>query len=426
MEKLFHLNQKGTSLKQEIMAGLTSFFAISYIIVVNPMILADAGIPSELSVFATILASAIGSLLMGLLANAPLVMTPGMGVNAFFTYTIVVSMGLSWQQALGVILISSLIFIVISFTNLGMKLAESIPESLKQGITAGIGLFLVMIGLENGGVIVDGGSHSFVALGNLTDPLVLLTLLGIVLSAVLYLRKVKGSFFIGIIVITLLSLVTGSHQPTSSTFSMSQIVEYPQILGAFDLSAFFSLPFILAVFSMTMILIFESIGLLEGLLEDKKQFKQAFRVTGIMTVFSGLLGTSPTVVAAESASGIKEGGKTGLTSVTVSILFLLSFVFTPLLTYIPSAALSPVIVITGAIMMESLKRIDFEDFSEWFPAFLIVVMIPLTSSIVDGLAFGFIAYPLLKMAKGEFFKIKKMMHVVSFLFFLTMIAIATL
>lgn len=426
MEKLFQLRKRGTSVKQEIMAGLTSFFAISYIIIVNPLILSDAGIPSELSVFATILASAIGSLAMGLFANAPLIMTPGMGVNAFFTYTIVISMGLTWQQAVAVVLVSSLVFIAVSFTNIGKVLADSIPESLKQGITAGIGLFLVMIGLENGGIITEGGDSSFIALGDLTDPLVLLALIGILLSAVLYLRKIKGSFFIGILVITGLSLVTGVHQPAASIFSFSQIKNYPEIVGAFDFSTFFTLPFILAVFSLSMILIFESIGLLEGLLADKEQFKNAFRVTGIMTLMSGILGTSPTVVAAESASGMKEGGKTGLTSVTIGILFLLSFVFTPLLTYIPNAALAPVIVITGAIMMESLGNISFADFSEWFPAFLIVVMIPLTSSIVDGLAFGFIAYPIMKAATGEFFKIKKVMYVISFLFLLTMIAIASL
>ena len=424
--KLFNLEEKNTSVKQEMMAGFTSFFAISYIIVVNPLILADAGMPAQLSVFATIFVSAIGSILMGIWGKAPLVMTPGMGVNAFFTYTIVGSMGLSWQEALAVVVTSSFIFIIIGYTNISTLLVQAIPDSLKHGITAGIGLFLVMIGLENGGIIVDGGANSFVVLGDLTNPLTLLALLGITLSAVLYLRRVRGSYFIGIVVVTLLSLVLGAHTPGDSSFSLSNLTEYPALIGAFDFSSAFTIPFILAVFSLTMILIFESIGLFEGMLEDKSRFKNAFRVSGVMTLLSGLLGTSPTIPAAESASGIKEGGKTGLTAVTAGVLFLLSLAFTPLLAYIPNAALAPVIVITGAIMMENLQHIPFDDFSEWLPAFFIVVMIPLTSSIVDGLAFGFIAYPILKLAIGEIGTVKKEMRIVSFLFLLTMIAIAVL
>lgn len=420
----FKLKEKKTSVKQEMIAGATSFFALSYIIIVNPLILAEAGIPAELSVFGTILVSAIGSILMGLWGNAPLVLTPGMGVNAFFTYTIVGSMGLSWQQALAVVFVSSLIFIGVGYTSISKMLVDAIPDSLKHGITAGIGLFLVVIGLENGGILVDGGANSFIALGDLSQPIVLIAVIGIFLSGVLYLRNVPGSFFIGIAVITIISLITGIHEVGDSSFSLSNLTEFPAIVGAFDFSVLFSIPFILAVFSLTMILIFESIGLFEGMLEDKTRFTSAFRVSGIMTLVSSLFGTSPTIPAAESASGIKAGGKTGLTAVTAGVLFLLSLVFTPLLSYIPNAALSPVIVITGAIMMENLKHIPFDDFSEWFPAFLIIVMIPLTSSIVDGLAFGFVAYPIFKLAKGEFFAVKKAMHVVSFLFLLTMIAIS--
>ena len=419
----FKLKEKQTSIKQEMIAGATSFFALSYIIVVNPLILADAGIPAELSVFSTIIISAIGSIMMGLWGKAPIVLVPGMGINAFFTYTIVDSLGLSWQQALAVIFVSGVIFTVIAYTSISKLLADAIPESLKHGITAGIGLFLVVIGLENGGILVDGGESSFIALGDLSQPLVLLAVIGILLSGVLYLRNVPGSFFIGIVVITIISLITSIHEVGASSFSLSNLSEFPALIGAFDFSAIFSVPFLLAVFSLTMILIFEAIGLFEGMLEDKTRFKSAFKVSGIMTMVSALFGTSPTVAAAESASGIKAGGKTGLTAVTAGVLFLLSLLFTPLLSYIPNAALAPVIVITGAIMMENLKYIPFDDFSEWFPAFLILVMIPLTSSIVDGLAFGFVAYPIFKLAKGEFFKVKKAMHVVSFLFLLTMIAI---
>lgn len=426
MNHFFKLNEKKTTVKQELLAGFTSFFAVSYIIVVNPLILSEAGIPAEFSIFATILVSAVGSMLMGLWGNTPLVLIPGMGVSAFFSYTIVGSMGLTWQQALAVVAVSSTLFILVGYTGFSTRLAQAIPASLKHGITAGIGLFLVLIGLENGGIIIDGGTASFVALGDMTDPMVLLAIAGIGLSGILYLKQIQGSFFIGILTITLLSLVSGIHQPAGSAFSLMTIANYPSFIGSFDFSALLSIPFVLAVFSLTMILIFESIGLFEGLLEDKSRFKNAFRVNSAMALVSALLGTSPTSPAAESASGIKAGGKTGLTSLTAGALFLSSLVFTPLLAYIPNAALAPVIVITGAIMMENLKYMLFDDFSEWFPAFLIIVMIPLTSSIVNGLAFGFIAYPLFKWAKGEIYLVGKTMRCISLLFLLTMIAIATL
>jgi len=214
----------------------------------------------------------VSSILMGLWGNAPLVLTPGMGVNAFFTYTIVGSMGLSWQQALAVVFVSSLIFIGVGYTSISKMLVDAIPDSLKHGITAGIGLFLVVIGLENGGILVDGGANSFIALGDLSQPIVLIAVIGIFLSGVLYLRNVPGSFFIGIAVITIISLITGIHEVGDSSFSLSNLTEFPAIVGAFDFSVLFSIPFILAVFSLTMILIFESIGLFEGMLEDKTRF----------------------------------------------------------------------------------------------------------------------------------------------------------
>ncbi len=386
--------------KREIVAGVTGFFAISYIIIVNPMILKDAGIPTNLSVFATIIASVIGCLLMGFWANAPVILTPGMGVNAFFTYTVVVSMGLTWQEAVAISMVASLIYAIIAFTKLSDILAKGIPDTLKAGITAGIGLFLVEIGLEKA-QLIQSGKNSILALGDLSSAGTLLAMFGLLLTLFLYIRNVTGGFFIGILVTSLVGILFGVKDQSSPKVSIVDISHYQQILAKGDFSHLASVSFILAVFSMTMILVFESMGLLEGILPNPEKFRPAFQASSVTSFLSGILGTSPTVAAAESASAIESGGRTGLTAIVAGILFTISMFFIPLLAFVPQAAIAPVIIITGALMMNQLSRINMFDFSDWFPAFLIVVIIPFTTSISTGLAFGFVAYPILKVAAGK-------------------------
>ncbi|NLR09571.1 MULTISPECIES: NCS2 family permease [Lactobacillaceae] len=387
--------------RNELIAGVTGFFAISYIIIVNPLILKDAGIPTDLSVFATIFSSVIGCLVMAFWANAPIILTPGMGVNAFFTYTIVVNMGLSWQEALGIAAVASFIYMLIAFTKVSTILSEAIPESLKSGITAGIGLFLVEIGLEKAGLIVAGKTSSLVVLGDLTKPTPLLALFGLVLSLILYIRKVKGNFFIAIIATSLVAFFFGIKDSDTPSVDLARLGQYHEIVFKNDFSHWLSTPFILAAFSMTMILVFESMGLLQGLLPNQKKFKKTFEGSSVTTFLSSFLGTSPTVAAAESASGIETGGRTGIMALVAAVLFALSLVFVPLLAYVPSAAIAPVIIITGALMMAAIGNIKMADFSEWFPAFLIIVLIPFTNSISTGLAFGFVCYPIMKVALGK-------------------------
>lgn len=408
--------------KTEIIAGLTGFFAISYIIIVNPLILADAHIPATLSVFATIFSSALGCLIMGLFANAPIIITPGMGVNAFFTYTLVVGMHLNWQQAIAISIISSVLYMLVAFSKASEKLSEAIPQELKIGITAGIGLFLVTLGLEKAKLIQQGGSR----FGHLTDPEVLLALFGLALTLVLYLKKTKGSFMIGIVVTSALGVIFNVGLQAPPKVSLADLGKYSAILFQGDFSSLFSLKFLLAVFSMSMILIFESMGILEGLLPDTKKFKKTFEASSVATFCSGFLGTSPTVAAAESAAGIESGGKTGLMALVSGAMFILSLFFIPLLSYVPEAAIAPVIIITGAIMMQQLKALDFDDFSEWFPAFLIIVLIPLTGSISVGLAFGFAAYPLVKFAAHKTDKLNPLLCLLSLLFILQLICEAVL
>ncbi|KRK34891.1 NCS2 family permease [Levilactobacillus parabrevis] len=412
--------------RNELIAGVTGFFAISYIIIVNPLILKDAGIPTDLSVFATIFSSVIGCLVMAFWANAPIILTPGMGVNAFFTYTIVVNMGLSWREALGIAAVASFVYMLIAFTKVSTILSEAIPESLKSGITAGIGLFLVEIGLEKAGLIVAGKTSSLVVLGDLTKPTPLLALFGLILSLILYIRKVKGNFFIAIIATSLVAFFFGIKDADTPSVDLARLGQYHEIVFKNDFSHWLSTPFILAAFSMTMILVFESMGLLQGLLPNQKKFKKTFEGSAVTTFLSGFLGTSPTVAAAESASGIETGGRTGIMALVAAVLFALSLVFVPLLAYVPSAAIAPVIIITGALMMAAIGNIKMADFSEWFPAFLIIVLIPFTNSISTGLAFGFVCYPVMKVALGKAKEMTWPVYLLGVLFLLDLVFSALL
>ncbi len=406
--------------QRELIAGVTAFFAISYIIIVNPLILADAGIPAELSVFATIFSSIIGCLLMAFVADAPIVLTPGMGINAFFTYTICVHMGLHWHEAIAISLVSGLIFAFVACTHWCIRLSQAVPSSLKCAITAGIGLYLVEIGLEKA-QLIQKGTSSMIELGSLTNPVALLALFGLLLSLGLYLRGVVGSFFIAIIVTSLVGYFVGVRDAVPLDLNLSNLSLYPELMFQADFSHMLSIPFLLSVFSMSMIMIFETMGLLEGILPDQRRFKKTFEGSAITTMFSGLLGTSPTVAAAESAAGIASGGRTGLMALVAAVLFALSLFFIPLLSFVPQAAIAPVIIITGAMMMQQLQYMDFNDFSEWFPAFLVVVLIPWSGSISTGLAFGFTAYPLLKLMNGRVREVHALGYGLGFLFLLNLV-----
>ncbi|WEG73695.1 NCS2 family permease [Vagococcus intermedius] len=417
------MKNQSIDVKKEVLAGLTSFFAISYVIIVNSMILAEAGIPPQLSVFGTIIISVLGCLIMGLFGNVPIVITTGMGVNSFFTYTLVYSLKMSWQEALAASFCASLIYLVVAFTPLSQILIEAVPESLKHAITAGIGIFLVMVGLENGGIIVRG-EHTFMELNSFQSPILLLTLASLILTLFLLFKNIQGSFFIGIIVTTLGANLFNLVPRTDSLFSLSAIKDYPTIVGKLDFSHIMTTEFILGTFSLAMILIFESMGLFNGLLPKMtdQEFKKAYRLNGIIMLFSSLLGTSPTIPAAESSTGIQQGGKTGKTAITVGLLFIVAFFAIPLLTYIPSSALAPVIIITGCLMMQNMQHIEMGDLSEWFPAFLMIVLMAFSMSISDGLAFGFVSYPIVKIFVGQTKQISKPMWLISFFFLCYLIA----
>ncbi|MCX8743635.1 NCS2 family permease [Lactobacillus sp. B3795] len=411
--------------KTEVLGGITGFFAISYILVVNPMILADAGMDVHQTVFATIISSVIGCFIMGFYANSPVVITPGMGVNAFFTYTMVLNMGLSYQEALTVSLVSTIAFALIAFSRFTDILQGGIPDSLKSAITAGIGLFLVEIGLQKAGLIQQG-KNSLLTIGSFKNPSLLLAIFGLILTIVLYIKDVKGNFFIGIVITTIVGIIFHIHDSGVKTTHLIDILQYHKSLFDFSFENVWTTPFIMASFSMTMILVFESMGLNAGILPDMRKFKKTFRSVSITGIISSILGTSPTVSAAESVAGFQLGARTGIMSITAGIMFLLSTFFISFLDLVPQAAIAPVIIITGALMLSNLKTINMDDFAEWFPAFLIVVLIPLTGSISIGLAFGFVAYPIVKIFNGQIQSISTINYILSGLFLINLIMTAML
>lgn len=424
IKKLTNLSEKGTTMKQEILAGFVSFFTIVYIIAVNSTILADAGIPMQAAVWATILTCVAGCLIMGIWGNLPLILVPGMGVNAMFSYTFVHSMGLTWQEALAVVFIAGLLFVIIAFTPLSDILTTAIPSSLKDSISVGLGLFLALLGLEKSQLVVRG-EHSLISLGDISSPTVLAFILTLILAVILFLRNIPANFLITIFVGTIIAWMFGLVDMSSLKNGFgSSSGDYGSVFGAMSFGNIASNTFWIAVFSLTMVLVFENIGLISGQLgqlNQNEKYGKAFRVTSISAVLSGIFGSSPTVSTVETAAGITAGGRTGITSIVTGLLFLLSIFFIPFVTIIPSSAIAPILIIIGGLMLQNVKSINFDDLSEVIPAFFIIIMIPFTYSIADGIAFGFIAYPIAKLVVGKASQVSIPLYIISGLFLLNFI-----
>lgn len=416
--QLFQLDSNGTTVKREVMAGAIGFFTIVYIIAVNSLILSEAGIPLEAAIFATIITSVVGCLIMGFWANVPILLVPGMGINALFSYTMVQSMGLSWQEALAVVFISGLIFVFVAFSRFAKTLSESIPHSLKEAITVGLGLFLMLIGLEKGG-IVEKGTNSIIAMGELGDPQVLATILTFLLAIILFMRNVPGNFLITVVAGTLIAWAFGLINVQSTEEKPFALSDYMEVFGAMTFDNLLSVTFWIAIFSLTMVLVFENIGLVHGhvgFINRPEQFKRAFQATSVSALLSGVFGTSPTVATVESAASMAAGGRTGLTAVTTGLLFMLSAFFIPVIKLIPNSAIAPILIIIGGLMLQNIRNLDLKDMSESFPAIFIIAMIPFTYSIADGIAIGFILYPILKISIGKAKEVSFALYVIAALF----------
>lgn len=387
--------------KREVIAGLTGYFAIMYVIFVNPEIVAVTGIPVRLETYATIFASAIGCLLAGFWAKSPMIIVPGMGINALFSYTVKVDMGFSWATTLTIALISSVIFTIIAFSPLMDTIANSVTDSLKSAITAGIGAFLAFVALKNVQMIVpDKGS--LVKFGNLLSTPVLLAILGIILTLIFELKGFSWGMIGSMAIITVIALFLKVPGAASTPIKFSDLGAYGgQLFFHFGFGVPSWVKFITAIFAMLMLMVFEGVGICKGMLPDQKQVKPTLQATGIANIAASMLGSSPSVDAAESGATMAAGGRTGVASITTGILFVASLVLVPVIAFIPTCATTSIIIWTACSMMSNIKMINMNDFSDWFPAFLIIIMIPFTGSIATGMAFGFIAYPIAKLAVGK-------------------------
>ncbi|HWJ79768.1 MAG TPA: NCS2 family permease [Niallia sp.] len=423
ISSFFQLEQSDTTIKREILAGLIGFFTVVYIVAVNSLILAESGIPLEAAIIATILTSALGCILMGIYGKAPILLVPGMGINALFSYTIVQSMGLTWQEALAVVFISGILFMVIAFTKLSTIVSEAIPYSLKESITVGLGLFLMLIGFEKGG-IVEEGTNSIIALGSFGNMHVLATILTFLISIVLFLRNVKGNFLITIIAGTLIAWIFGLIDVSQINEQSPHLEEYKNLFGHISFQKLVTIPFWIAVFSLTMVLVFENMGLVSNhvtFIGKPERFQKAFQANSISVFLSSILGTSPTVSSVESTASMTAGGRTGLTAVITGLLFLFSTLFIPVIKLIPDSAIAPILIIIGGLMLQNIRNLDLKDLSESFPSIFIIAMIPFTYSIADGMAIGFILYPILKIALGKGKEVSLPLYFISSLFLINFV-----
>lgn len=422
LEKIFHLSENKTNVKTEILAGLTTFLTMAYILVVNPSILSQSGMDISAVFTATALASFIGTVIMALVANYPFGMAPGMGLNAFFTFTICLTMKFSWQTALAASLIEGLIFLALNLFKVRQIIIDSVPQTLKYAISIGIGFFIAFIGLQDAKIIV-GNQATLVGLGNLKDPTVLLACLGVIIISALFYKNIKGSFIIGMFVVYILGMIFGVAKAPAGVVSMPPSVV--PVFMQFDFKSAMVVGIIPAIVSMLFIDVFDSIGTLIGLaskagyLDENGNVLNADKVLtadAVGSTIGACLGTSTPVAYIESASGIAEGGRTGLAGLTIAGLFFLSLFFSPVLTAIPSFATAPVLIVLGVVMMEPITKVDFSDFTEGMPVFLTLILTLLTYSITDGLAFGFVSFVLIKLFTGKSKDIPKPLYFIALAF----------
>ena len=430
MEKLFQLQAHKTNVRTEIIAGLTTFLAMAYILAVNPLILSDAGLNPGSVFTATALSAAVATLIMAVLANLPVALAPGMGLNAFFTYTVVIGMKYSPAMALTAVFLEGLLFILLSFLNVREAIVESIPINLKKAVAAGIGLFITLIGMKNAEIIVDNPA-TLVGLGNVTSGPALLGIIGLVITAVLYVLHIPGAILLGILITTVIGIPMGVTVPFGGWENWS-VVSMPAAptFWNFDFSNIFSFQFFTVFFSFLFVDIFDTVGTLVGVsnragLTDKNgnipRVKQALLSDAIGTVFGAMVGTSTVTSFVESTSGVAAGGRTGLTALTTGIFFLIALVFSPLFLLIPSTATAPALIIVGFLMLSAAAEIDFTDPTEGIPAFLTIVMMPFAYSIAEGIVYGILSYVILKAVTGKFKQIPIVTWVLFIIFILRII-----
>ncbi|MCX7903441.1 MAG: NCS2 family permease [Caloramator sp.] len=421
---MFKLKEHKTDVRTEIIAGFTTFMTMAYILIVNPQILSNTGMDKGALFTATALSAAVATLVMAFHANYPFALAPGMGLNAFFAFTVVLGMKYSWEVALAAILIEGIIFIILSVTPVREAIVNAIPLSIKHAVSVGIGLFIAFIGVRSAGLVVNSEATG-VTLGNLKSPEVILAIIGLIITGYLLAKGVKGALLIGILITTVLGI------PLKVTPMPSSIISAPPslspILFKFDFSKVFTGEFLVVMFTFLFVDMFDTVGTLVGVAskadmldKDGKlpRAKQALLADAIGTTFGAIVGTSTVTTYVESAAGVAEGGRTGLTALTVAVLMLLSLLFAPILTIVPAAATAPALIIIGLFMISPIFKINFEDYTEAIPAFLTIIMMPFTYSIAEGLVFGIVSYVVLKLISGKTKDISVTMYILAILFIL--------
>lgn len=421
LEKLFGFNKQETTVRTEIFAGITTFLTMAYILAVNPNILGETGMDKGALFTTTVIMAAFATGLMAIYAKLPFALAPGMGLNAFFAYTICLTLGFSWQFALTAVLLEGIIFIILTATNLREKIVKVLPESLKTSISVGIGLYIAFIGLKNAGVIV-GNSATLVGLGDLTQGSGLLTVIGLVITSALLVKDVKGALFIGIIATALIGIPMGETK-LNGVFSTPPSIE--PIFWKFDWNGIFTKDMFYVIFTLLFVDLFGCIGTIIGVANQMETkdgkyppLKKAFMVDAIATTTGAMMGTSAVTTYVESASGVKAGGKSGLTAFSTAVCFLVSLFLAPVFLAIPSAAVAPVLVLVGLMMMSSIKKIEFFDYSESIPAFICIVMMPLTYSIAEGIVLGHLSYVFVNSLGGNIKKVSAGMFILAAFFIL--------
>ena len=423
IKKLFGFNPKETTIRTEVMAGITTFLTMAYILAVNPSILSETGMDKGALFTTTVLMSALPTIFMGLYAKLPLALAPGMGLNAFFAYTVCLVMGYSWQFALTAVFLEGIMFILLTITNLREKIVEVIPDTLKKAISAGIGLYIAFIGLKSAGIIVNNDA-TLVCLGKLTSGSALLGVIGIIVTSVMLVKNIKGALLIGILATTLIGIPLGVTH-FDGVFSIPPSIE--PIFLKFEWTHIFTKEMFIIVFTLLFVDLFDCIGTVIGVTTragmvkaDGKipRLKEVFMVDSISTAAGAAMGTSTVAVYVESAAGVNEGGRSGLTAVVTGACFLLALFFAPLFLAIPAAATTPVLVLVGLMMMGSVLEIDFNKYAESIPAFICILMMPLTYSISDGIVLGHLSYIFINLLCGNFKKVTVGMYILAAFFLL--------
>lgn len=424
LDRYFKITESKSTVKTEIIAGITTFMTMVYILAVNPAILSEAGMDKDAVFTATALSAIIATLVMALVAKLPFALAPGMGLNAFFAFTVVLGMGYSWQFALTAVFLEGILFVILTAFNIRELIVNSIPLNLKHAVSVGIGLFIAFIGLKSTGLIVPHQA-TFVTLGSMKNPTVWVGLIGVIITGVLLSKNIKGAILIGVLISTLLGFFVGVTVIPENFKMVSLPPSIEPIFFQFDFSQVLSLDMLIVLFTFLFVDMFDTVGTLVGVASKSEMLdkdgkvprvKQALFADSIGTLFGAILGTSTVTTYVESAAGVAEGGKTGMTALTVAAMFALSLFFAPIFMIIPESATASALIIVGLFMISPIMKINLSDSTESIPAFFTIIMMPLTYSIAEGIVFGMLLYVILKLLTGRFKEIKPIMYIIVILF----------